>query len=228
MSGLIAHCGSTPVIAGGLFLTALIGSIAHCVPMCGPFILMQQSPDGTAGPLLSRLAGGLLLRYQLGRLITYTGLGAVAGAGGGWIVAETGLRWPLAALFAAAALAFLVRGIGFVLPPMAGPGLWLSRIIVPLAARNPGGFRLGLLLGLLPCGFLYAALAAAAATGSAVAGAEAMVAFAAGTVPALALVSLGGRAILRRWRLSAERVLAGLSLFNAVALSAAALRLLAF
>ncbi len=55
-----------------------------------------------------------------------------------------------------------------------------------------------MLLSGLPCGLLYAAVAAAAATGSALAGAIAMAAFAAGTIPALAVVAVAGRAALRR------------------------------
>jgi sulfite exporter TauE/SafE len=53
---------------------------------------------------------------------------------------------------------------------------------------------LGLLLGLLPCGLVYGALAVAAATGSALSGALAMLAFAAGTAPALMSIGVIGRA----------------------------------
>ena len=86
---------------------------------------------------------------------------------------------------------------------------------------------LGLLLSGLPCGLLYAALAAAAATGSALAGAIVMLAFCLGTIPALIGVALMGRLFLRRsgdaWRV------AGAAMFclNAVVLTAMALRLAA-
>ena len=53
------------------------------------------------------------------------------------------------------------------------------------------------MLSALPCGLLYAALAAAAATGSVLAGAIAMAAFVAGTLPALFGVALLGRFFLR-------------------------------
>jgi sulfite exporter TauE/SafE len=74
---------------------------------------------------------------------------------------------------------------------------------------------------------LYAALAAAAASGSALAGAIAMAAFAAGTVPALALVALGGQVAMRgrpRWLVPAGGALFAL---NGVVLSVMAVRLLA-
>lgn len=220
-----SFCGSPPVIAGGLFLTALIGSFAHCVPMCGPFVMMQLPPD-RGGPLLRRLAGAALIRYQAGRLITYIALGALAGKTGDLIAGDGSLRWPLAALFGLAALAFLARAAAPLIPLSSGVGLLLSRIVIPLAARQPEGFRLGLLLGLLPCGFLYAALAAAAATGSAVTGAAAMAAFGAGTVPGLVMVGLVGRTIIRRWQPMAAYLMTGLFLLNALTLSIAALHLL--
>src|SRR5579859_3341138 len=222
-------CGSPEVLAGGLFITALLGSFAHCVPMCGPFVLMQSTPHA-AEPMLRRLAGALLLRYQAGRLVTYVALGAVAGGAGGVVAGQSGLRWPLAILLGVAALAFLAQAAarlfsfgGEALALLSRP---LARFVVPLAARQPGGFKLGLLLGLLPCGFLYAALAAAAATGSSLGGALAMASFGAGTVPALVSVALAGRAALARWRAIAGPVLTGLFLVNALTLSAAALHLI--
>ena len=223
-----AICGSPGAIAGGLFATALIGSFAHCLPMCGPFVLMQSSVR-PGEPLLSRLSGAFLLRYQAGRLLTYVTLGAVAGGAGGWVAGQGALRWPLALLLGLAALAFLAQAVGRLMPISASAVAFLSRpladLVVPAAARSAGGFRLGLLLGLLPCGFLYAALAAATATGSALGGASAMVAFGAGTVPALVLVSLAGRTALARWRSLAVPALTVVLLLNALTLSAAALRL---
>lgn len=224
-----ALCGSPEALAGGLFVTALLGSMAHCVTMCGPFVLMQSAAR-TGEPLLRRLAGAVLLRYQAGRLVTYSALGAAAGGAGGWITGQGVQRWPLAVLLGCAALAFLIQAAARLMVLPAGPLALLSRpladLIVPLAARRPGGFRLGLLLGLLPCGLLYAALTAAAATGNALGGALAMLSFGAGTVPALAAVALAGRAALGRWRALADPALTGLFLLNALTLSAAALRLI--
>jgi len=76
-----------------------------------------------------------------------------------------------------------------------------------------GKFTLGLTLGLLPCGLVYAALLKAVDTGSALAGAGTMLAFGAGT--AVALLTLGAASSfvrLPRWsnRLAAvSMVLAG-------------------
>lgn len=219
-------CGSPSLIQGGLFVTALIGSLAHCMPMCGPFVLMQ-SGGAEQGPLLRRLWGAMLLRYQAGRLVTYVALGALAGSAG-HAVTGGALRWPVAILLGLAAATFFAQamarisgGSGSLLDRLSRP---LARLVVPLAARQTGGFRLGLLLGLLPCGFLYAALMAAAATGSAAGGALAMAAFGLGTVPSLVLVGVSGRAASRRWRFWARHGLTALFLVNALTLAAASLR----
>jgi len=53
----------------------------------------------------------------------------------------------------------------------------------------------GLLSGLLPCGWLWAFLVTAAGTGSALGGAAVMCAFWIGTVPALVAVGLGAQLI---------------------------------
>jgi len=221
-----ALCGSPGVIAGGLFVTALVGSFAHCMPMCGPFVLMQ-APEGGAG--LGRLAGAALPRYHFGRLITYVALGALSGTVGDVVTGQGALRWPLAFLLGLGALAFLLQAVAHLGKLPVGPFAALTRpladLVVPLAARRPGGFRLGLLLGLLPCGFLYAALAAAAATGSVVGGASAMAAFGAGTVPGLVVVGLTGRSLARRWRSRAVEAVALLFLLNAATLWLAALHL---
>jgi uncharacterized protein len=81
-----------------------------------------------------------------------------------------------------------------------------------------GGLVLGLALGLLPCGFLYAALAVAAASGGGGFGALAMLAFGAGTIPALIAVGLAGRGLHR----VIAAVAPALMLFNAALLTAMA------
>ena len=221
-----AICGSPATMAGGLFLTALLGSFAHCMPMCGPFVLMQ-SAGRFEGPLLHRAAGALLLHYQAGRLITYVGLGAVAGGMGDLVSGQGALRWPIGLLLGAAALAFLAQAVNQAVVLPAGPLAALVRpladFVVPLAARCPGGFRLGLLLGLLPCGFLYAALTVAAASGSLQNGALAMAAFGAGTAPGLIVVGLTGRIAAKRWKRVAGHGLTALFLLNGLSLAAAAL-----
>jgi len=208
-------------IPATLALAGLLGGFAHCAGMCGPFVLAQIG----AGPALARAGGRLLWPYHLGRGTTYTLLGAIAGATSGAFADVTGLRALAVALLALGGVVFALQGLaGFGLRlglESAGWGAAWGRLIARCAAPLVGGtgsrhgLALGLVLGFLPCGILWGALAVAAGTGKAEAGALAMAAFALGTVPALGIVAWAGRAALARFRDTLGWVVPALMLANA-------------
>jgi sulfite exporter TauE/SafE len=237
--------GGVPAVAAALFLAGLAGGVTHCAGMCAPFVLAQAgalADRSAGGGMVARLSGAALLPYHLGRMLGYATLGALAGGMAGLVTQLSGLRWLLAALLLGAALLMAAQAAGLLperwrpgrlphLPVLsgAGPGGRLAALLGWLLAA-PGGWRgvgLGLALSALPCGLLYAALAGAAATGSALAGAIAMAAFVAGTIPALVGVALMGKLFLRR--AGAGLRLAGAALFalNAAVLAGMAWRLVA-
>jgi sulfite exporter TauE/SafE len=196
----------SPSLPTALLLAGLAGSLVHCVGMCGPFVLGQVVADseharGRYGEW-QRLAGAALLPYHLGRLTTYTALGAIAGAATALFAATTGFAWLSAALLVLGALLMILQAIGLALGATSPLSRLVTRLAMPLSAsRHPAGrYALGLVLGLLPCGLLYGALAAAAGTGDARDGAIAMLAFGAGTLPAL--IGVGWLGLLLRRRLS--------------------------
>lgn len=246
----IAHCRAVAVEHGGLlaslFLAGLLGSVTHCAGMCGPFVLAQTVARLEAMPLgqmseMRRLAGAALLPYHLGRATTYAALGGVAGALAAGAIAVTGLRWISALLLALAALFFLgyaLNSLGWLRPQTRqrpngeGESTWarrIGRLARPLFARPVGwrGYLLGVALGFLPCGLLYGALAAAAATGQPLAAAFAMLAFTAGTVPALLAVAAVGHVAGQRFRAAALQLAPALMLVNAATLSYLAWRTIA-
>jgi sulfite exporter TauE/SafE len=96
----------------------------------------------------------------------------------------------------------------------------MSRLAAPLFAAPTGlrGYALGLLLGFLPCGLLYGALAAAAASRDPLVGAAAMGAFAAGTAPALIAVAWLGAVAATRWRGTIARAAPAVMAVNAAVL----------
>ncbi len=185
----------TSLLAAAL-LAGLVGS-PHCIGMCGGFAAACGRP------------GGGLALWHAGRLTTYAALGALAGALGGalpgpaWVPALVSL--PLLVWFAAS-LAGLAPGAAIRIPV-------LARVGASLAGRRAPGSRylFGMATGLLPCGLVYTALAMPVAAASAGTGALAMVAFGAGTVPALTLLSAGVRRFAAKgvWQ---RRLLAGLVL----------------
>ncbi|MGA9642567.1 MAG: sulfite exporter TauE/SafE family protein [Terriglobales bacterium] len=153
------------------------------------------------------------LAYNAGRILTYAALGAVAGLAGKTVSLIGRL----------AGFASIVAIVGGVLMLLAGlimfgafPGVHTfgsnffrvtSSYIRPLASliSSPSvgkRFLLGLALGLLPCGLIYAALLRALATGSPLWGAATMAAFGAGTAGALLAVGIFSSALrgtFQRW-----------------------------
>ena len=143
-----------------------------------------------------------LVPYHLGRLTTYSALGFAAGLGG---LAARGLGGN----------AGLFLLLGAVLLVLQAARRWRPGLPALPLARGLSGYPLGLALGFLPCGILYAALAAAAAAGSPVYSAVAMLCFGLGTVPALGAVGVLGAAGGHRFRRGMASVAPVFLLFNA-------------
>lgn len=204
-----------------LFLAGLAGSLVHCVGMCGPFVLSQVMADtGPAGASYGewqRLAGAALVPYHLGRITTYTALGGLVGAVTALFVETTGFAWVSAAMLAFAAALMIVQALGLTLAPTSPLNGLVSRLASPIVSSSAPASRyaLGLVLGLLPCGLVYGALAAAAGTGSGPTGALAMIAFGLGTVPALVGVGWLGLMLRRRLRSFSHWIAAPLLIVNA-------------
>lgn len=207
-----------------MLLLGLLGT-AHCLGMCGPLVLTL--PAGAAGHLA----------YHLGRVVTYSALGALAAALGAGLrlLAAGGGADPLGAVTRlqvivslVAALVLLALGLtrlGVIREPpilsVAGtgrvPGLrWLQRRATGGGRRALPLLGLGLLLGLLPCGLSYAAFARALAAPGPLEGALLALAFGLGTVPGLALLGTGAAAVARRHRRLAD-LLAGVLLVGMAA-----------
>jgi hypothetical protein len=183
-----------------------LGSFGHCVGMCGPLtVAFSLSQESASKPPESQVQFHLLL--SLGRIISYALVGAMVGGLGSVLVAGgqmAGVGSLLRRAIAVATGLLLVWfGLGQINPgqlppvPMLNPmaqaswhDLW-GRIITALQ-RQPRGWTplvLGLVWGLMPCGFLYAAQLKAAETTSLWAGGAAMLGFGIGTLPTM--VGLG-------------------------------------
>ena len=222
VESLLAYCGSIPVAGGSvvaLFIAGLLGGPVHCGAMCGGFVLGQVAERIAAVPIgglceWRRIAGGALVPYHIGRLTTYAGLGALVGAGSAAVLPH----WMATALLLLGAALFLLRGFAHV------PQFW-SRAIGGVARRAGGSrFALGLVLGFLPCAFLYAALAIAAAGQSMLTGALGMLAFGLGTVPTLVAVGIVGQVAGRQWQGRIARWSPALMAVNAALLVGLAVR----
>jgi uncharacterized protein len=228
ISALAALCSAVPWSGGlllGLFLAGAAGSTMHCVPMCGGFVLGQVADGMVRLPAVrlcewQRITRGALLPYHLGRLTTYACLGALSGGAAGrlpWFgYVSAGLLLLGAALF--------LTHVARVVPGLdRAPASW-TRGVARLAKRAGGGYPLGIVLGFLPCGFLYAALATTAAGGNPLLGALGMLAFGLSTVPTLVAVGIAGQAAGRRWQRGVAAAAPAVMLLNAALLTVLALR----
>jgi hypothetical protein len=183
---------ATAGILGALFVTGLASSV-HCIAMCGGIVAAVATTRRVI-PIQPRRDAARLIALNAGRLATYAALGAAGGTIASALAAQVPLyvlanvMLLLAGLYLAGVTAPLAR-----LEALAAP-LW--RRIQPLASRAlaAGGalplLGAGLAWGLLPCGLVYAALAVAVLAGGPAAGALAMLAFGAGTLPALLAAGL--------------------------------------
>lgn len=167
-------------------LTGLAGSL-HCVGMCGP--LAMALPVGRLPQHQRALARGL---YHAGRLSAYSLLGAVVGTVGQGLLL-TGLQRPVSI---GAGMLLLIWALSArSLPGWINTSPLARRLTAPLTAllrrpTLPHMAGLGFLNGLLPCGSVYIALAGALMTPSAGGGAAYLLAFGAGTLPAMLSVNL--------------------------------------
>ena len=191
-------------IAAGL-VVGLLGSL-HCVGMCGPLALALPVPRGSIAAFYT----GRIL-YNAGRMVTYVLLGLLAGSVGRFIVL-TG--WQQGLSLAAGVILLLSVLLPSVSVHLSSrfsfPGRLTGRVqqALSLLFRRrsvPVLFLVGVLNGLLPCGFVYVGLTAAATTGGILPAALFMAGFGLGTVPVMFGVSLAGRHIgpALRKRLSA-------------------------
>lgn len=226
-----AHCVAVVEDHGGLLIslliTGLLGSATHCIGMCGPLVLAQAGAVLEGIPAAEmrewhRVRSGVLLPYHLGRATTYAGLGAVAAGVFGLVPDGRTAGMIGAALLVLAAIGFVgyaLPRLGLKLPLSASPA-WsglVERVAKPLFARPVGfrGYLLGVALGFIPCGLVYAALAASASSRDPLAGFAGMLAFALGTMPALIGLGIAGGWAAAHWRRITGKLLPFLFLANA-------------
>jgi sulfite exporter TauE/SafE len=172
----------------------LLGSLSsfHCVGMCGPIALalpVQHLPRVT-----QHMA---ILFYQFGRLSTYIILGAITG----WLGHSLFIAGWQQGISIASGITILGISIqNHVLHKRWQP-TWLSKINAHLQSwmqqllsrDNPAAFfPLGMTNGLLPCGMLYLALAAALSSSGPLEAGFFMLAFGTGTLPAMLALSYLG------------------------------------
>jgi sulfite exporter TauE/SafE len=207
------------------FITGLLG-FGHCLGMCGGLVTaLSLSEAGKRGGIVFHCL------YNLGRICTYTFIGAVVGGLGSALAYTDKFRVVTRTLLLGSDVFVIIIGLG-----TAGAFAWLNVAKLdfpgPMALMTKAvkglepfpsfikALPLGLMFGFLPCGYLYAVAITAAQSANVAVGAFMLFAFGIGTLPSLIFVGsmthwLSGRA--RTWMLRlAGVIVACMGLINLI------------
>jgi sulfite exporter TauE/SafE len=174
-------------------VVGVLGSV-HCAGMCGPLAIALPVPQAAR---MKYITGRVL--YNLGRVVTYMLLGAIAGAVGKRLFmagAQQIVSIVLGILLLIFALApsvlHRIPTGALLLERLTGP---VKRALGTLLQRSSlvALFLFGIVNGILPCGLVYVALAAAITTGDVFHGVLFMAGFGLGTVPVMLAIALLGK-----------------------------------
>ncbi len=170
---------------------AFLGSFGHCVGMCGGIVVAYSSIKLGGEPSRAYQLFAHLL-YSLGRVTTYTTLGAIFGYIGGVATfsntANAVLLFIAGGAMVLAGLSLLgkIKFLTIIEHSFSSSSFYKSSFKKVLNSKSLFSFFiLGMLNGLLPCGFVYFFAIAAASTASALDGALVMFIFGIATIPAM-------------------------------------------
>lgn len=170
------------------FFIGLFGSI-HCIGMCGPLAFAIPIAENKWW-----LVVGDKILYNVGRIVTYSFLGLLIGFIGKqlWVY---GLQQGISLL---SGLLIILAGLTRLFKMRVANNNVLSTLMLPVnkllgyALRHHSGhFIIGLINGLLPCGFVYLALAGAINTATPASAATFMFWFGTGTFPLMLIATIG-------------------------------------
>ena len=170
---------------------AFLGSFGHCIGMCGGIVLAYSSikiePQSSK---VSQTTAHLL--YSFGRVFTYSILGAIFGALGGVVTFNNTANGTLlivagiAMVLAGLSLMGKIKFLTLIEHSFSSSSTYKNAFKEILNSKsNLSFFILGMLNGLLPCGFVYFFAITAASTASPVYGALVMAIFGLSTIPAM-------------------------------------------
>ena len=188
--------------------TAFLGSMGHCVGMCGGIVVAYTSTK--IGKTFTKMQETFAhLFYNMGRVVTYSVLGGIFGWIGqvvaftpltkGLLFVVTGVLMLLAGLSLLGKLKFLMK-----VETTLTRYTWYKKSFRYLMENSSykSFFLLGMLNGLIPCGLVYSFAIFAASTASPLHGAWVMAMFGLATIPALFFLGLVTRVLQKGSRRS--------------------------
>ncbi len=197
------------------FGVGLVGA-GHCVGMCGgiaSLLSLGQNQSSRFVPLY----------YNLGRIFSYSLLGALLGGAVSTVADVANLNQSFAwlrlltALFMVLLACYIGRWwVGLLKIEKMGQVIWkyispAGKKLLPLKHPLPA-LPFGFIWGWLPCGLVYTALTWAVVSGSSLNGALIMASFGLGTLPAMVAVGFGSRHLHKLQQSSTFRNIAAVTL----------------
>lgn len=191
-------------------LLGFLGSF-HCIGMCGPIVLaLPQHEQQKNIKIISSLF------YNFGRVITYSVIGIVFGLLGRGLFLG-GIQQTVSII--TGVVIIMLVAFPFIVPAKFKQNSALQIPMIKSAFANAfkmksisAYFILGLINGLLPCGFVYIALSAAMLTGNATDGALFMAMFGIGTIPAMFSMNMLGSIVSLSFRNKIKKVIPAISI----------------
>ena len=197
------------------FVIGLLGSL-HCIGMCGPIAFAL--PMGKFGSF--KFYAGRLL-YNAGRIITYSFFGLIFGIIGKnlaviglqrWVSVISGVLIIIIVLLPAKSKTGFIEKLPF------GKITRKLKDAFGSLFKNgslPSMLFIGILNGLLPCGFVYVGVAGAIAAGDILSGVIYMALFGLGTVPVMFITSVAGNFITTSIRQKVTKLIPALAIILA-------------
>jgi len=170
---------------------AFLGSFGHCIGMCGGIVVAYSTIK--IDPKSSKISqSGAHLLYSFGRVLTYSVLGAMFGFLGGVATfsnnANGGLLIFAGVVMILAGLSLMgkIKFLTLIEHSFSSSSVYKNAFKSVLHSKsNLSFFVLGMLNGLLPCGFVYFFAITAASTADPLYGAMVMAIFGLSTIPAM-------------------------------------------
>jgi len=236
MELLLQHCQAFISSQNGvvitLFMAGLVGSATHCVGMCGPFVAAGVKPSESGAPIFQRVKGAALLPYHVGRMTTYMFLGMISAYLSRYIIATPYGKWATLIMLSLAGMLFILAAFPALKQPLTFPSVRffggakqiISQFTKPLMNQHSSTdhYIMGVMLGFIPCGLLFASLMLAATVAQPLTAALGMMAFSLGTFPALFGVGLGSHYVRSRWPHGTHNLVRVLLVCNGIGLFAIA------
>jgi uncharacterized protein len=204
-----------PMLIVTIFVTGLAASFSHCIGMCGPIALNQMnmrlmnlSPAEMSE--WNKVYCAFSIPYYLGKTITYVLLMSVT-----YFISASAKSFPLFNIMAIALLSIMAmlfisagmeRTLGLfkvTLPFKSSINRWFMNITGRYSLNYNGwpGLVMGMVLGMIPCGVVYAIIGSVVANSSNYLIAFlAMLSFGLATVPGLFLIALFGESLMSRYQ----------------------------